>query len=210
MTDQSLPVAAWLKARSIARGLPLPVADHGGLRVDTFAAGEVQRWVYPAVTADLAELARGIDLPGYLVKACAAPEQLRVALPAGWQIHAPGYFMAGPDALFAVPLCPPAYLVEVAQAGWVTHVRVTSESGELAAGGYAAETDDAFIYDRIATAPAHRRRGLARLVMATLRQAKVGVAKPELLVATDQGRALYESLGWRTLSAYSTGSLPGA
>jgi hypothetical protein len=45
--------------------------------------------------------------------------------------------------------------------------------------------------------------------MAALRQAKQRPSTPELLVATEEGRALYQALGWRTLSIFSTGSLPG-
>lgn len=201
------PIASWLAARSIARALPLPVADRGGYRVDTNALDEISRWVFPAVSEDLAALARSISRPAYLVKACAAPGQLRAALPAGWQIHAPGFFMAGPDQPSAPPACPPSYTLDVRRSGEVTEVRVLSSSGELAASGYSAETDDIFIYDRIITAPGHRRRGLGRLVMAALREAKVRATAPERLVATEEGRALYESLGWRTLSEFSTGSL---
>ena len=82
-----------------------------------------------------------------------------------------------------------------------------SAAGALAASGYAAETEHIFIYDRIVTAPEHQRRGLGRLLMATLHEAKLDAAKPERLVATEEGRALYESLGWRTLSVFSTGSV---
>lgn len=208
MSGADLPViAAWLAARSIARGLPAPVSDCGGYRVDVNAADEIQRWVYPAVSEDLAALARSICRPAYLVKACAAPEQLRAALPEGWRVHEPGYFMAGPRQPHAAPACPPPYTIDVARSGAVTEVRVLSASGELAASGYAAETEHIFIYDRIVTAPAHQRRGLGRLVMAKLGEAKQCASTPEHLVATEEGRALYESLGWLTLSVFSTGSV---
>lgn len=203
------PIAAWLAARSIARGLPQPVADCGGYRVDTNAPDEIQRWVFPTVSKDLAALARGIRRPAYLVKACAAPEQLLAALPPGWQIHAPGFFMAGPDLALARPVCPPGYTLEVRRAGLVTEARVLAGTGEMAASGYSAETEEVFIYDRIVTAPGHRRRGLGRVLMAALRGAKVRLSAPERLVATEEGRALYASMGWRTLSAFSTGSRVG-
>lgn len=203
------PIAAWLAARSIARGLPAPVADCGGYRVDVNSADEIQRWVFPEVNEDLAVLARGISRPAYLVKACAPPGELLATLPAGWRIHAPGYFMAGPDLPHARPACPPSYAVDIRSLGAVTEVRILSASGGLAASGYAAETEHVFIYDRIITAPEHQRRGLGRLLMATLRDAKQTASTPERLVATEEGRALYESLGWRTLSAFSTGSIAG-
>jgi len=201
------PIAAWLAARSIARNLPAPVIDCGGYRVDVNSAAEIQRWVYPTVTEDLVALARSISRPAYFVKACVEPEELRTVLPSGWQIHEPGYFMGGPDQPKAKPACPPSYTVDTKRLGAVTEVQILSASGELAASGYAAETEHIFIYDRIVTAPEHQRRGLGRLVMATLREAKQGASTPERLIATEEGRALYESLGWRTLSPFSTGSL---
>ena len=36
----------WLAGRSLARGLPMPVPDHGGMRVDTAAPDEVCRYVF--------------------------------------------------------------------------------------------------------------------------------------------------------------------
>jgi GNAT superfamily N-acetyltransferase len=207
--QQPMPlIATWLAARSIARGLPPPVADHGGYRLDTNTADEIVRWVYPEVGPSLSALARAIDRPCHMVKACAAPEQLRAALPEGWMVHAPGYFMAGPAAPVAPPACPAGYTLEVARTGAVTQVRIVADGGELAASAFAAETAEAFIYDRVVTAPGHRRRGLGRVLMAALRQAKQRPAAPELLVATEEGRALYQALGWRTLSIFSTGSLP--
>ncbi|MCB5911191.1 GNAT family N-acetyltransferase [Streptomyces pinistramenti] len=53
------------------------------------------------------------------------------------------------------------------------------------------------VFDMIGTAAGHRRRGLGRLVMAALaaRAAAAG-ATQGVLVASPEGRALYEALGW--------------
>ena len=83
-----------------------------------------------------------------------------------------------------------------------------SEDGELASSGYAAETDHAFIYDRIGTAGKHRRKGLGSVVMTTLQEYKRCATTPELLVASEAGRALYSTLGREALSSYATGSIP--
>ncbi|MFG2226884.1 GNAT family N-acetyltransferase [Streptomyces sp. NPDC048644] len=75
------------------------------------------------------------------------------------------------------------------------------------AGGLAALTDGApgalrgprsVVFDMIGTAAGHRRRGLGRLVMAALagRAATAG-ATQGVLVASPEGRALYEALGWQ-------------
>jgi GNAT superfamily N-acetyltransferase len=89
-------------------------------------------------------------------------------------------------------------------AGPVCHVAILGEDGTLAASGYAAETSEAFVFDRIVTAPAHRRRGLGAGVMAALRAMRSRHDVPELLVATEEGRCLYQRLGWRVLSPYAT------
>src|SRR5436305_1649172 len=48
---------AWLAARSIARGVPLPVASHGGYRVDTRSDTETARWVFAHAGPGLESLA---------------------------------------------------------------------------------------------------------------------------------------------------------
>lgn len=196
---------AWLAARSIARGLPAPVADHGGFRVDTGSEAETVRWVFPQV-AGLGVLARTIAVPRHVLKLCGTDEELRAVLPAGWQLHALSYFMTAAGHSGEAPV-PAGYAVERNCSAAVTAVRIRALTGEIAASGYAAETGDAFVYDRILTAAGHRRRGLGRAVMAALHQAKRNSRTPGLLVATEAGRALYETLGWRTISPYSTASI---
>jgi len=73
---------------------------------------------------------------------------------------------------------------------------------EEAARGRAVVVDGVAIYDHIVVEPAHRRRGLGRRVMLAL-QAATGTTQG-LLVATRDGRALYETLGWRLVSSYTT------
>lgn len=198
---------AWLAARSIARGLPGPVADMGGFRVDTDTDAEIRRWVFPRMQAGLKELARSISEPRYFLKLCGEADELRSALSRGWEIHAPSYFMRANGIFPERPLAD-GYRIEVHRAGPVVEVRVLSDVGALAARGYAAETSEAFIYDRIVTEAEHRRKGLGHIVMATLRSAKQNSTNPELLVATEDGKALYSTLGWETISPYSTASIP--
>ena len=99
------------------------------------------------------------------------------------------------------------YRIEAKHVGMVLEARIYSETGALAASGYAVETRKVFIYDRIVTEPEHRRKGLGHAVMATLHAAKKHLRSPELLVATEDGRALYSTLGWETISPYSTASI---
>jgi GNAT superfamily N-acetyltransferase len=197
---------AWLTARSLARGLPAPVADHGGFRVDTNSDAEIRRWVFPHMVDGLVELARTINAPGHLLKLCGTEDELRSALPAGWRLHSQAYFMSAGQSGVERPL-PSGYDIAADRDGAVTAVRIRAGDGELAASGYAAEADGVFVYDRIVTAAAHRRKGLGGALMTALRREKQNRQAPELLVASEDGRALYASLGWRTISPYNTASV---
>lgn len=205
---QSL-LEAWLAGRSLARGLPAPVADRGGWRVDTASEAEFCRWVFPAMVPGIAELGRLIAEPRRLVKLCGTVEQLAAALPDSWSVTATGFAMRGGEGGAAHPL-PPGYTAQVMQEGAVTRVTLHAPDGIEAARGYAAETADAFVYDRIVTDPRHRRRGLGLALMGRLRAARRTPDATELLVATPEGHALYTRLGWQTLAPYSTAASPGA
>lgn len=197
---------AWLSARSIGRGLPLPVPEYGGFRVDTNSDVEVARWVFWEMGPGLEELARSINEPGYLLKLCGAADELQAALPVGWALHAPSYFMQATGEPIVRHLTE-GYRIEADRFGMVSEARIYSETGALAASGYAAEMREVFIYDRIVTEPQHRRKGLGHAIITTLHAAKQRPGSPELLVATEDGRALYSALGWETISPYSTASI---
>ncbi|WP_346320326.1 GNAT family N-acetyltransferase [Chitinophaga sp. YIM B06452] len=65
------------------------------------------------------------------------------------------------------------------------------------------------IYDRIETAPLHRRKGLATIVLKKLEDLAMSRAKTKgLLVATQAGKVLYEALGWKLYSAYTSIVIP--
>ena len=199
-------VYAWLCGRSLARGVPQPVADQGGFRVDTGTEAEISRWVFPTIGPGLVALARGLQNPLYLLKLCGEVDELRSILPGGWQVEGGNFFMQSSGAGFEAAAVE-GYAIDVVRNNAVIAVRIVAKDGTLAASGYAGETPDAFAYDRIVTSPAHRRQGLGRAVMAALQGTRHYPGTPELLVATEAGRALYERLGWRTLSAYSTAAI---
>ncbi|WP_220800462.1 GNAT family N-acetyltransferase [Mitsuaria sp. WAJ17] len=202
-------VRAWLAARSLARGLPAPVDEAGGYRVDVHSDAEVRRWVFPEVTPELGRLARSITQPRHFIKLCGDAADLLAALPAGWLLSEPGHLMVGPGHGHApAPVCPTGYRLAVRCAGGLAAVHILAPDGTLAASGHAAELDGVFIYDRIITEPGHQRRGLGRLLMQQLGGCKRDAQATELLVATDQGRALYAALGWSVLSPFSTAALP--
>jgi GNAT superfamily N-acetyltransferase len=81
--------------------------------------------------------------------------------------------------------------------GPVTVVSLLAPSGEVAARGTIAVAGGDAVADRIETDPAHRRRGLGRAVMSALAQAAVSQgARTGLLIASEEGRHLYASVGW--------------
>lgn len=112
--------------------------------------------------------------------------------------------MASPDVR---PL-PDGYRMELQQTGPVIRASIIAPDGDLAACGCAAEAADVFIYDRIVTAQEHRRKGLGLAVMTALGARRRSLAGPQLLVATEDGRRLYETLGWTVLAPFATAVIP--
>lgn len=198
-----LLVRAWLAGRSLCRGLPAPVADSGGWRVDTDGDTELRRYVFAAIGPGLIDLLPTITAPRILVKLCADAATLRALLPPGWSILDANRMMVTDAAPVACPV-PPGYTLDRTTDGTVTHVTITAPDGGEAASGHAAECDGAFVYDRIVTGEAHRRRGLGRALMGALGAARRDGRARQVLTATDMGAALYTAVGWRTYCAYTT------
>lgn len=186
----------------------MPILDRGGFRVDTNSLKEVRRWVFPRLCDGLSLIGQDVAQPHHFIKLCGTAEELRAALPAAWQLQSQSYFMVAGDSPFPARPLPECYRLACDRAGPTAMVRVIAPDGSLAASGYAAEGVGVFIYDRIETAPEHRRMGLGNIVMNALRSQRKAGNTPELLVATEDGRALYTSLGWRVLSPYSTAVIP--
>lgn len=201
-------VIAWQTAHSIARGSPPPVHDRGGVRVDTLSEREVKRWVFPQLCDGLREIAHDIVKPWHYLKLCGTDEELRSALPARWEVQPANHFMIATEETHGTKPVPDGYRMELHQDGSVTRACVIAPNGDLAASGHAAETADVFIYDRIETAQEHRRKGLGVAVMVALRTARKSRETPQLLVATEDGRNLYASLGWTVLSPLAAATIP--
>ncbi|MEL7689840.1 GNAT family N-acetyltransferase [Citromicrobium bathyomarinum] len=194
---------AWLTGRSLARGLPLPVASHGGFRVDTDSAAELRRWVFPNADARIGALAGKIDSPREPVKACIPARDLAKLLPAGWDVQDTGHFMHC-RCTPAVPDLPDGFVARTAQGSLSGRIDIVTTNGVLAARGYWGWGAGGFVYDRIVVEAAFRRRGLGRALMGLIGRNRRGDHLPQLLVATEEGRLLYLSLGWEVISPYAT------
>ncbi len=201
-------VFAWQTAHSIARSAPPPVHDRGGFRVDTHSEKEVKRWVFPQLCDGLRAIAHDITAPRHYLKLCGSDEELRSALPSRWEVQPANYFMMSQAAALDAKPLPKGYRMELHQAGPVTRACVIAPDGDLAASGCAAEAADVFIYDRIETAPDHRRQGLGVAVMFALGTARKFPTSPQLLVATEDGRNLYANLGWAVLAPFAAATIP--
>jgi GNAT superfamily N-acetyltransferase len=206
-------VRAWLTARSIVRGLPLPVPEHGGLRVDTGSPAERRRYVFSHVVPAIGELAEAIVTPAVPIKLCGPGEDLLALVPPRWTLQPPAYLMTG-DAAHdpdddAARLLPAGYRLQVTLHRPVIVATIAAPDGSLAASGNAAECGGVFVVDRILVQPGHRRRGLGRALMAALAATQRSRAARRVLVATEAGRALYATLGWTVRSPYSTVVIEG-
>ncbi|MEU4560664.1 GNAT family N-acetyltransferase [Actinoplanes sp. NPDC023936] len=106
---------------------------------------------------------------------------------------------------------PPSYTIRIAVLDDVVVASVVDATGEIAASGRLAQAGQAGVIDQVETAPAHRRRGLGRTVMRTLSHhaTRLGM-RGGVLVATDEGRDLYRSLGWTVRTPIAAAHIPEA
>ncbi|MFD8290271.1 GNAT family N-acetyltransferase [Streptomyces lavendulae] len=185
----------------MARHAPRPVDVPWGLRIDIGQPAQAVRHVLLDTDAETARgLIGTITEPTACVKAFLPQGEMEPWFPSGWEPTEPCFLMAA-DLRPPGAHAPDGYTATVETAGGVTHVRVLSADGELAASGRTGLAGAACVFDQIVTEPAHRRLGLGTVVMAALTGAAIdGGASTGVLGATVQGRALYEALGWKVLS----------
>lgn len=200
----------WLSGWSLARGLPLPQRQGGGLTVEVGQPDQLRRHVFADAGDALQACAREIVQPCVYLKAAVDTAVMRAALPPRWQMAAPRTLMrcGGPLPVAAIPA---GYTATLSGEFGATVLRLHDGTGAVAAEGKVVIYRGCAVFDQIGTASAHRRRGLGRALIAGLdavaRQAGAG---ERLLVATDEGRALYLQLGWDVLAPYATAVLPAA
>ncbi|MEV6272420.1 GNAT family N-acetyltransferase [Kribbella sp. NPDC051936] len=189
---------AWVHGWTISRNTPAPVRLPSGYRVDVGLPGHAVRYVLHAYDAGLVD---GLRSPDTWLKI-----RGEVALEARWEVQPREYLMT--TRLSATrAVVPPSYELTHTQRGAMLDVTMTAADGSVAARGKAALAGDAAVFDQIETSPEHRRRGLGRSVMTALASAaQYAGATAGVLVATEDGRALYTALGW-TLDAPMTAAV---
>lgn len=204
-------VASWIKGWTIARETPLPIPDHGGFRVDVGWPQQQVRYVFSSPGDGFNHLANTITAPWVHLKVCAPPEVISPVLPSRWVIQPPGFMMTCSALIHQTGnFLPEGYTLQVTEALPVPVVKILTPDHQPAAIGRIAFADDFVIYDRIETQPGYRRLGLGSIIMNTLGTIGNTYGKHKgILVATAEGRALYETLGWEICTLYTTAVIPG-
>ncbi|WP_405009407.1 GNAT family N-acetyltransferase [Kitasatospora sp. NBC_01539] len=189
---------SWVDGWTVSRRAPKPVDEPWGLSIQVGLPTQAVRHVL--LDADV-ETARGlvdaITEPATWIKAFLEPDVMEPWFSPAWEPTDPGFLMAV-DLRPSVTRAPDGYTATAETADDVVSVRILTADGALAARGRIGLTGAACVFDQIVTEEAHRRRGLGTVVMGALTDAAVRHgAATGILGATVQGRALYETLGWK-------------
>lgn len=204
-------VETWLKGWSLSRGVPPPVKYQSGLKVDVGLEDQKARYVFPELNDDVFRLADAINEPWVFLKVCTGPENITNRISGKWTIQPQGYMMTCFHPMNALTTgLHEGYKLEFEHYHATTVVKIVTQAGEPAAIGRVVAVDDLAVYDRIITEEKHRRKGLARFLMKELEKIALskGVSK-NFLVATEEGKLLYQSLGWEVYSLYTSIVIPG-
>ncbi|WP_331728232.1 GNAT family N-acetyltransferase [Streptomyces sp. NBC_00158] len=196
-------VHAWVHGWTVSRGAADPVPTPWGFTIDVGLPGHVVRHVLPtADEAAVRKITENPAAPGTWVKAPAPPEEFESWLGPGWSLAGgPGFLMTAPPHAAragAGPAIAAGYRLDTWTRGGVARALVRTAEGAFAARGQAGIAGPAFAVDQVETDPAHQRRGLGRVVMHALAAGQG--AREGVLVATPEGRALYERMGWQLLA----------
>ncbi|MFC9819399.1 GNAT family N-acetyltransferase [Streptomyces erythrochromogenes] len=192
---------SWVEGWAVSRRVARPVDEPWGLSVRVGLPDQSVRHVLLGADGGTARaLVGAVTEPATCIKGFLEPEVMEPWFPAAWQPLDPGFLMAV-DLRPAPVRAPDGYTVGAEASGGVVSVRVLAADGELAARGRIGLTGAACVFDQIVTEEAHQRLGLGTLVMGALTNAAVeSGAAAGTLGATVQGRALYETLGWKVLA----------
>ena len=203
-TSQDI-IKKWLTAWSLSRQLPLPVPYKSGFMVDVGYEKQKRRYVFPECNADFFELADAINEPWVFLKVCACFDEFKNKIPERWIVQPQGYMMyCNSPMKFTDKDLPGEYRFAYDQYDSTFVVRILSNN-EVASSGRIVFVDDLAVYDRISTEKKHRRKGLATILMKELEKAAISKGfSMNFLVATEEGKKLYESLGWKLYSVYTS------
>jgi GNAT superfamily N-acetyltransferase len=206
----------------VARALPAADDVDGGLRVLCMQPSRDVEYVAldadgdPASLTRLAELVAGEDRVTWLTVPTTDPATAASAL-----VSAGLTMLKGSELLMTadlrghpqrMPGAPYRLLTQVdaRRDGTVVEATMRDESGEVGAHGTMGLTGTDGIADRIETVPAHRRKGLASVIMSALARSAIdeGFAHG-ILIASEDGQRLYTTLGWKPVAGVLIATRPG-
>lgn len=186
----------WAHGWALARDVGAPTRAGQAHRLEVSLPQHRVRYVLASARA-LAWHAPAWSGPGTVVKVFGPRPETVAALGPEWRVGRGEVLMTAPLTARRDP-APEPYRLQIQSQGGTHRALALTPQGEPAAEAWAALYGTHAVFDRVCTAPEHRRRGLGRALMGALDciSADQG-AERGVLVATEAGRALYSSLGWQ-------------
>ena len=203
-------LALWTRGWAATRGVAAPVRDGAAWRIDVGLPDQFARYIFADADPAVRDRAERIGRPWTFLKVCAHETAVRSLLPPMWEMRPPGFMMTLAGGMGGDATAPEGLRFDIEASGPVTFCRLLDHADVEAARGRVVVIEGLTVFDRIATSADRRRRGLASRIMRRLeRIAHEAGGRDGALVATAEGRALYERLGWVLHSNYSTAVIPG-
>lgn len=203
-------VDSWLKGWCLSREVSFPVSYKSGFHVSVGDEKQKERFVFPELNDDFFQLANSITEPWIYLKVSTSPDEFIEKIPERWELQSQGYMMTCFHPMkFPETSLAEGYHLEFSEYNTTFVVTIVAENGEQASIGRVSLIDDVAVYDRIITEKNHQRKGLARFLLKELE--KIALSKGcqnNLLVATEEGKLLYETLGWKLYSLHTSIVIP--
>jgi GNAT superfamily N-acetyltransferase len=203
-------VEKWLKAWCLSRELTMPMKYKSGLMVNVGYVNQKTRYVFSEPNEDFIQLSKQLSETNIFLKVCASPSEIKHKISEKWIIQPQGFMMSCFHRMNVTNnSLHEDYKLEFDFYNSTFVVRIVTQQGELASIGRVVLVDDLAVYDRISTDSKHRRKGLAKFLMKELE--KIAISKGvfnNFLVATEEGKSLYLSLGWELYSYYTSIVIP--
>lgn len=200
--DLEAEILAWTEGWIRSRGHAAPTPILGGVHIHIGSDIESARYVLTTRDTDRArELASRVTESNFWIKWPAAADETAPAMPDGWRLIEPQFFMSA-RLIRTTTLLPDGYRLAIDDEGAALEARVSTDSGALAARGRLGLSTLA-VPDQIVTQVEHQRRGLGRVIMGSLSNAALDRGRTDaVLLASEQGRHLYSTLGWRVVTPF--------
>lgn len=200
-------ISNWLKTWSMSRNLPLPIRYKSGLLVNVGYDNQKFRYVFPEFNEDLIQLSIEINEPNIFLKYCELPDEIENKISPNWKVQPLAYMMRCLNSMNNISTELTKYFHITCESYNSTHHLkiISAKDNMIASESRIVIINGLAVYDRIITNENYKRRGLASIIMKELE--KIAIANQVsngFLVATEQGKHLYESLGWEVYSPYTT------